>query len=123
MEVAAFPTLDHDVLDSYPAGHGGRIQPWRRNSAMEAEFSHGGGIQPWRRNSAMEAEFSHGGGIQPWRWNSAMEAEFSSWLYGTSLHRAFHYDQSARYDLNNVERDVKHQIIIYKIYITVIIPQ
>ena len=38
------------------------------------------------------------------------EAEFISWLYwiGVSLHRAFQYHPT-RYDLNNIERDVKHQ--------------
>ena len=34
-----------------------------------------------------------------------LETEFSSLLYGASLHRAFH-------DLNNVERNLKHEIII-----------
>ena len=42
-----------------------------------------------------------------------LEAEFSSGLYCTSLHKAFHYHPSlSQYDLNNVERDVKHQIIV-----------
>ena len=35
------------------------------------------------------------------------------WLYGISLHRAFHYHSSmSLYDLNNFERDIKHKIII-----------
>ena len=40
-------------------------------------------------------------------------AKFSSWLYGASLHRAFHHRLLLpRYDLDNVKKDVKHQIII-----------
>ena len=39
--------------------------------------------------------------------------EFISCMYGVSLHRAFHYYlTSSQYDLYNVEKDVKHQLII-----------
>ena len=42
-----------------------------------------------------------------------LEAEFSSCLYGASLHRTLHYQLSiVLIWLKNVERGVKHQIII-----------
>ena len=41
-----------------------------------------------------------------------LEAEFSSWLYGVSLHRVFITLPSFQCNANNVEMDVKHQIIM-----------
>ena len=37
-----------------------------------------------------------------------LEEEFNSWLYSSSLHKAFITLPLSLYDLNNVERDVKH---------------
>ena len=50
--------------------------------------------------------------ITRFRLQILLEAEFSSWLYGTLLHRTFHYHPSSRYNLHNDERGVKHQTII-----------
>ena len=41
-----------------------------------------------------------------------LEAEFNFRLYDVLLHRTSSYHPSSQYDLNNVERDVKHQTII-----------
>ena len=44
---------------------------------------------------------------------SLCRQNFSSWLYGASLHRTCHVILLwSQYDLNNVEKDVKHLIII-----------
>ena len=47
------------------------------------------------------------------RFESYLEAEFSSGLYDASLHRESFIVAlpSSRYDLNNVERSVKHQTL------------
>ena len=46
-----------------------------------------------------------------------LEAELSSWLYVVSLHRAFHHHHSivSIWLYDNVERDVKRQIIVMRV--------
>ena len=49
--------------------------------------------------------------MRSWVW-IPLEMEFSPWLYGTSLHRAYHCYSFTSSKLDNGERNVKHEIII-----------